>query len=500
MANLEKIVNELPQLVLSLKLNLGSSQDIMQQIVWINNIQDQLRNAQKTILQELKLAKVQNSSISTLPHIATLASLSVPSVFSGNTAITARTRYVLAKFGNPTTEISINDLQSKIDSWIEWGDLLHVISADILNDSELVSQINYDSNHLNLSTQVQRLSESLKINLAFAVPQILQQQLQQLRNAHAEALEVKEKLNYIFNTIKSIPNLLTILLGVSCFCGKSGFSLEWLDDDQELIISSDGRFQELTDILNECEELQETVAHLLLKLDNLTKQAEQSLLHFEAEIQPLPVIAPQVEEVPKFKLQKAFHPALIIVSSLVVVVFSGWMIRNQIPYFQERTLISSQEDQAATKFKSALKLGLEASSLVTNPPHPLPVWEQAETKWKEAIDLLDSIPEGTSVYTPANYRLAIYRLNLSAINKRAVSEKTATENLQLAQKLATEAEFFVKDSSQSMSNFQQAQDKLQQAINLLESIPKSTSVYQQAQELLPTYKNDYVNIQLMIKN
>ncbi|WP_414550096.1 hypothetical protein [Anabaena sp. CCY 0017] len=499
MANLEKIVNELPQLVLSLKLNLGSSQDIMPQVVWINNIQDQLRNAQKIIIQELRFAKVQNSSISTLPHVAALASLSIPNVFSGSTAITARTRYMMAKFGHPTTEISINDLQSKIDSWIEWGDFLHVISADILSDAELVSQINADSNHLNLSAQVQRLSDSLKINLAFAVPQILQQQLQQLRNSQAEALEVKAKLNYIFHTIQKIPSLLTILLGVSCFCGKSGFSLEWLDDDQELIISSNGKFQELTDILNECEELQETVNHLILKLETLTKQAEQSLKYFEPESPPEPVINHQVEVAPKLKSQKVFHPAVMIASSLVVLIFSGWMIKNQVPYFQDRALISNQESTADTNFKSALKLGLEASSLVKEPPHPLIVWQQAETKWEEAIDLLASIPEGTSVYTQANDRLALYRLNLSTINDRATSEKKATEDFQLAQKLATEATFFLKSSPQSASNLKQAKDKLQQAINLLENIPKSTSVYQEAQAIIPNYKTSYTGI-LIKKN
>ncbi|MEA5512711.1 hypothetical protein [Nodularia sp. UHCC 0506] len=504
MVNLEKIVNELPQLVLSLKLNLGSSNDIMPQIILINNIQDQLRDAQKIILQELRVAQVQNSSISTLPHIAGIASMFIPQIVSGNTAITARTKYMMAKFGNATTKISINDLQSKIDSWIEWGDLLHVISADILNNSQLVSQINSDSNHLNLSSQVKKLSENLKINLAFAVPQILQQQLQQLRNSQAEALQVKEKLNYILHTIKSIPNLLSILLGISCFCGKSGFSLEWLDDDQELIISSNGKFQELTDILNECEELQKIVDNLMFKLDTLVKQSEQSLIQFETEIQPEPVInyqeKLQTKIVPNFKLQNVFHPKFLIASSLLVLIFSGWMIKNQFSYFQQTILISNQEETAVNNFKSALKLGLEASSLVKDPPHSLMVWQQAETKWEEAIDLLGSIPKGTSVYTQANDRLILYRFNLNAINKRATNEKKATENFQLAQKLATEADFFVKTSPQSVSNLTQAKDKFQQAISLLENIPKSTFIYQQAQEILPSYKSNYAGIQLTIKD
>ncbi|MCC5615959.1 hypothetical protein LC605_12930 [Nostoc sp. CHAB 5836] len=46
---------------------------------------------------------------------------------------------------------------------------------------------------------------------------------------------------------------------MSAFYGKSSFALEWLDDDHELIISSDGNFQELTDILNDCDFFQEQV-------------------------------------------------------------------------------------------------------------------------------------------------------------------------------------------------------------------------------------------------
>ncbi|TVP59792.1 MAG: hypothetical protein EA343_19100 [Nodularia sp. (in: Bacteria)] len=500
MVNVEKIVHELPQLVLSLKLNLGNSHEIMQQVILINNIQDQLRNLQKIIIQELRFANVKNYSIHTLPRIGTIASLFFPHIHVENSDINARTKYITAKFGNPETEISINDLKSKIDYWIEWGDLLHVISADILSDAELVNQLNSDSNYLNLPTQVEKIGENLKVNLAFTNPQILQQQLQQLRHDQKEVSQVKEKLNYIFRTIKSSPNLLTILLGISSFCGESGLSLEWWDDEQELIISSDGKFQELTDILNESEKLQETVDTLIVKINTLTKQAEQSLRNFEPETHLEPVTNHQAKVIPKFTLQKRFHPTFLIVSSLVVVIFSGWMIKNKVPYSQQTILSSSQETTAVTNFKSALKLGLEASSLVKNPPHSLIVWEQAEIKWKQAIDLLASIPEGTSVYTPATDRLVRYRLNRIAINQRAINQKKAQENLQLAQKLATEATFFVKSSPQSLSSLKQAKDKLQQAINLLENIPQSTTIYQQAQEILPDYKTNYAGINIIIKD
>lgn len=500
MDNLEKIVNQLPQLIQSLKLKLGNSQEIMQQVDLINNIQEQLRHLQKVIILELRFAKLKNYAIHSLPPLGTIASLFLPHICAVEENINPRAKYITAKFGHPDTKISINDLKSKIDYWIEWGDLLHVISADILNNSELVSQLNSHRNHANLSAQVEKVSEKLKLNLALTSRDILQKQLQEIKNAQTEALQVKEKLNHIFHTIKSSPNFFTILLGVSSFCGTSGFSLEWWDDEQELIISSDGKFQELSDILHEYAQLQETVDSLIIKINTFRKQAEASLRNFSQPTQPKPVIKHQAKVISNSTFPKIFHPIFIIASSFVFLMFGSWMIKNKIPYFQQIILSHNQEETAANNFKSALKLGLEASSLGKNAPHPVTVWEQAETKWEKAIDLLASIPEGTSVYTPATGRLVSYRLNRIAIQQRAISEKKATENLQTAQKLATEATFFVRNSPQSLLALKQAKSKLQQAINLLENIPKSTSVYQQSQEILPSYKSSYAGINIIIKD
>ncbi|YAF98177.1 MAG: hypothetical protein AB3A66_11215 [Nodularia sp. CChRGM 3473] len=494
MADLETLVNELPKLVPSLKLTIGNSREIMQQILLINNIREQLRNIQKTIAQEIRLVKLHKTTVSTLPRFSTVESLFLNDIYFGNTDINTRTRYITAKFGHSNTEISINDLQSKIEAWIEWGDFLHVISADILSDYQLVSQLNSDINHSSLSTKLQELSESLKINLIFGKPKILHQQVQQISNVQDELLLVQQRLNYIVNTIKNSHSLLTILLGISTFCGKSGFTLEWLDDNQELIISSDGKFQELSDILNDCDLFQQEIASLIAKINNLTQQVEKSQRNLDQTVQPEAVINHPINLIPKFASQKGFHAAFLIASSLVFLSFGGWMIKNQIPHLQQMILSSNQEANAVANFKSALKLGMEASSLVQNSPHPLIVWQQAKTKWQQAIDLLASIPEGTSVYPQAKSRLLRYRLNHTAISKRALTEQKAMANLQAAQKLAAEATFFVQNSPQSVLALKQAKDKWHQAIKLLEGIPKSTSTYKQAQETLFSYKTNYASV------
>lgn len=492
MANLEILVSELPTLIQSLKLTVGDSNQIMEQIILINNAQEQLRNLKKLIAQELKFDHLKNFAIATLPRISTVSVIFIPNIELVDPAIAE-------KFGNSETKISLTDLQSKIDSWIEWGYFLQAIAADILSDIQLVDQLNSDINHLSLTANFQVIAESLKINLIFGNYNLLDHQIQKISNYQNQLLQLQQKLNYIFNTIKNSHSLLNILLGVSAFYGKSGFALEWLDDDHELIISSDGKFQELTDILNDCDFFQEQIAALIIQGDTLRKQAEQALKNIEQEINKEPIISQQVEIVPKFSTHKIVRLALIVASSLLILGFGGWKIKEQSPQLQQIILSLTQEGSAFAKFKSAQKLGMEAAYLVQNPPHPLKAWQQAQNKWYQAINLLDSIPNETSIYNQAKKKLAYYQINYNAINQRVLIEKKAVANLESAQKLAIEANLFFHNSPHSLLIRQQSKDKFEQAINLLEAIPDSTFVSIQAKETLPIYKTNYAAISQIIQ-
>ncbi|MHC5599198.1 MAG: hypothetical protein ACYTXC_25190 [Nostoc sp.] len=479
MANLEILISELPTLIQSLKLTIGDSNEITEQIILINNAQEKLRNTKKLITQKLRFDRLKNSAIATIPTTPCLG-LVDPAIAE--------------KFGNSKAKVSLTDLQSKIDSWIEWGDFLQAIAADILSDIQLVNQLNSDISHPSIHTTFQVIAESLKINLDFSTYNILQRQIQQIINSQKDLLQLQQKLYYIFNTIKTTHSLLKILLGVSAFYGKSGFALEWLDDDHELIISSEGKFQELTDILNESDFLQEKLAALIIQGDTLREQAEQALKKIEKESSKEPIISPQIEIVPKFSTQKIVRSALILASSLLILTFAGWKIKEQSPQLQEISLNLTQEGSAFAKFKSAQKLGMEAASLVQKPPHPLKVWQQAQNKWYQAIILLDSIPNKTPVSDLAKKKLAYYQINYKSISQRVLIEKKALENLESAEKLALEANLFISNSPHSLLIRQQAQDKWEQAINLLESIPESTSVSIQAKEMLSIYKTNYAAI------
>ncbi|MEB3340249.1 hypothetical protein [Okeania sp.] len=73
------------------------------------------------------------------------------------------------------------------------------------------------------------------------------------------------------------------------------------------------------------------------------------------------------------------------------------------------------EKTATSKLFTAKKSAIEASTIVQNPPHPLDVWQEAQTKWQEAINLLQQIPPDAFVAPEALEKLDLYRINYRAV-------------------------------------------------------------------------------------
>lgn len=497
MADLKTIVNELPKLFHKLNLTIGNSHDLMQQVMIINNVQEQLRDIQKLIVQQVKITKKQHNTVTTQTCIVPKTSFLKSRVCQINTDITTREEFIAEQFIFGT-ETSFIDLQIKIDSWLEWGDLLQAIAADILSDDQLVKQLNSNINYPSLPAKFQEF-EKITRNNSLTIKNSNLQAILNNSNFKEDILQVSQRINNIVNTVHNSQSLLNILLGISSFFGNSGFTLEWLDTYDNLIISSEGKFQDLTEIINNCEFFKEQIDTLILQTNTLNKQSEPTLNNIEDKSDEARVLSDVIQERPQ-KNFKLGHFTLVIASSLAVLGFGGWISKDKFPYIQQKSQSLNQEQSAVTNFKTALKLGSEASALAETPPHPLIVWQQAETKWQEAINLLASIPKGTSVYTQAQNKLTRYRYNHNAISKKLLNEKKAVTDLQLAEKLANEATFFVQNSPRSSLIWQQALDKWQQAIKLLEAIPESTFVSQQAKEALPSYKTNYAAMSTVIND
>ena len=94
--------------------------------------------------------------------------------------------------------------------------------------------------------------------------------------------------------------------------------------------------------------------------------------------------------------------------------------RKDYNILREKLLV---EKIATTKLVTAKKLGIEASVMVQNPPHPRDVWQQAQAKWQEAINLLQEIPQDTFVAAEVVEKLDLYRINYRAVSSKLEMEK-----------------------------------------------------------------------------
>ncbi|MEG4396413.1 TerD family protein [Microcoleus sp. BROC3] len=91
------------------------------------------------------------------------------------------------------------------------------------------------------------------------------------------------------------------------------------------------------------------------------------------------------------------------------------------------SLVPVQQNlQAAESLATAQKLALEAAVVVQKPPHPIEVWQQSQSKWQQAIALLEAIDSRTPVYNLAQNKLSNYRANRAVISQRvALAQKAA---------------------------------------------------------------------------
>jgi len=91
------------------------------------------------------------------------------------------------------------------------------------------------------------------------------------------------------------------------------------------------------------------------------------------------------------------------------------------------SLVPVQQNlQAAESLATAQKLAMEAAVVVQKPPHPIEVWQQSQSKWQQAIALLEAIDSRTPVYNQAQSKLSNYRANRAVISQRvAIAQKAA---------------------------------------------------------------------------
>lgn len=137
--------------------------------------------------------------------------------------------------------------------------------------------------------------------------------------------------------------------------------------------------------------------------------------------------------------------------------------------------------------------------MVQNPPHAVDTWQAAKVKWRQAIRLLEQIPDDVAVSADARGKLAAYQLNYNIINQRLAVEQAAADTLDQAQTLAWQAAVTVQYPPHSLKIWQRASAKWEEAIALLVSIPPTTSVSATARAKLIAYRDNYYAISQRIE-
>src|SRR6476661_2409776 len=540
MADLENLLKQLPEIAEEMKLTIGNPSEIRREIGKIDNLIKRLNTIGKELEEVLNNERFNKGFLGAIPLLGAVAGLFLPGGFLVDALVSAGSGLLFEKLGDPDKETSLADLIENVENLIEWGDGLKNIAENILNDSQLLSKLEWERKSLSIPEEVRQIDENLRIHIDFDEEQTLREQVQQIKVAQEKLKQVQPKLDTIVQNLERNVEPIERIKAFISYFGESEFAIEWFDEEHGLIISYEGQTTTLGIILNECVSLKEKANALIDRANRLRGQAEQSLKHLEKERRHQEQKKPSrkqsekstqtgetlnsIDRTMSSEQRRGGRSGWILILStltLGVLGFVGWKTNFQISQVQQTIANSAiplsigeqkpnaeasptftptpQPDPTATNLAAAQKLAMEAAVMIQNPPHPLETWQQVQGKWEESIKLLEAIPDTSPVAAQAKDKLAIYRTNYQAISNRIVTEQKAATNLEAAQKLAWEAAVMAKEPPHPKELWQNTQSKLQQAINLLNAIPQGTFVEAQAKEKLVAYQNNYTVISNRIK-
>jgi len=540
MADLENLLNQLPEIAEAMKLTIGNPSEIRREIGKIDNLIKRLNTIGKELEEVLNNERFNKGFLGAIPLLGAVAGLFLPGGFLVDALVSAGSGLLFEKLGDPDKETSLADLIENVENLIEWGDGLKNIAENILTDSQLLIKLEWERKSLSIPEEVRQIDENLRIHIDFDEEQTLREQVQQIKVAQEKLKQVQPKLDTIVQNLERNVEPIERIKAFISYFGESVFAIEWFDEEHGLIISYEDQTTTLGIILNECASLKEKANALIDRANRLRGQAEQSLKHLEKERRRKEQKKPSrkqseratqtgeslnsIDRTMSSDQRRGGRSGWILILSTLIlgaIGFIGWKTTFQISPSQETIKNSGiplnvgeqkpnsepsptltpapQPDPTATNLAAAQKLAMEAAVMTQNPPHPLENWQQVQGKWQESIKLLEAIPDNSPVATQAQEKLTVYRTNYQAITNRIVTEQKAATNLESAQKLAWEAAVMVNNPPHPKEVWQNAQSKLQQAINLLTSIPQGTFVEDKAKQKLADYQNNYTLISNRIK-
>lgn len=185
---------------------------------------------------------------------------------------------------------------------------------------------------------------------------------------------------------------------------------------------------------------------------------------------------------------KRFCLATTLSASVVMLV--GCSQSFNTTFSSRAETVSMQVTSPQESLRMARKLAWEAAVLVQHPPHVADRWQEARVKWRQAIRLLESIPDDSALALEGQRKLKDYRIKYAAITGRLTQETQATEKFEEAQTMAWQAAVTVQNPPHKTYTWQRAVERWERAVQLLSEIPSFTTVSATARTKVVTYRQN----------
>lgn len=351
-----------------------------------------------------------------------------------------------------------------------------------------------------LEKELKELTQEIKKDFRLREIEVIEQQLEQIKNAQRRFFQIEEELSNILEIIRTktsdcivfdseaMENLITTLNQEIIYiriCPNHGIALcltgkeETLKDIEyrfnsskknvrDSIVDANKRYDRAKTILCQTKQKKKFVTHTTKEKDN----SKQENTETSKEI---------IESNTKKEFSKSKGNSLIpILMWLIVLSFGSWIGWN---FFNSRQ-VQNKAEQLLAEVQDIDK---------TSDIHNLQTYQD---KIKKSILLLETIPDAPgSDYKKVNNDISKLHSQLTAVEQKIkdsnqLSEQ-ANKDLEAAESLAMQASVIVQNPPHPLEVWQQAQGKWQESIKLLEAIPENLPAYIQAQEKLVTYQTNY---------
>jgi hypothetical protein len=498
MPDLELLLNQLSEVTKETNLVIGDSYKLKSEIQRLTQVNQKVNQVYNGFQEALNDEQFNKGFLSFLPWVGTVASFFIPGGFLAESIVSGGGIMLANKLVDPDKETSLADILEHTGELIGWVDGLKEIAEDLLNNTDFLNKVTNRS--VSITQQFNQLDKQLRLNLEVDNLSKLKQQINQIKEAQEKLRELQDLTDKIIDNIEKNVEVIDRIKILILYFGQSEFALEWIDDEQGLIISyDDDQIISIGQIFEHCTTLRGKLEQLESKAHNFRVQAEQLLKKQPKKVshkQDNYVLNQQnysvhLDQIPNNTHKKNWLKILLIGSALTTSGYLGYVnidkINTAIPMSNSIPFLN----QDASNLETAQKLAMEASLIVQKPPHPLSVWQQSQTKWQNAIELLEKIPNNSSLSAKVNQKLTNYRQSYQLISQRIKTEEKALTDFQNAQNLALEATMLTQNKPSDISIWKQSQTKWKEAITLLQNIPQGTFVEKQAKDKLKTYQLNY---------